>query len=114
MSTRSDQPQIEAATRRWRAEVARDRHVLYRYLGPQIRTEAVGPTVTLVAFGESKPVSFGLNTVERGVIRIVPGITDAEVDTWLRARSEKPFADVDDFVRRAGLRTATLASLRFK
>jgi hypothetical protein len=37
--------QIEAARTRWRSEVARDPRVLYRYLGPQIRAEAIGPTV---------------------------------------------------------------------
>ncbi len=105
---------IEAARARWRAEVARDPSVLYRYLGPQIRTEGVGPTVTLVAFGEARPLSFDLNTVEEGVIRLVPGISEAEVGSWLRARREKAFADVSDFTRRAGLRTATRTRLRFK
>ena len=105
---------IEAARMRWRAEVARDSRALYRYLGPQIRTEVVGSTVTLVAFGETRPLSFDLNTVEEGVMHLVTGISEAEVGSWLRARREKPFVDVSDFRLRAGLRTATLARLLFK
>jgi hypothetical protein len=105
---------IEAARMRWRSEVARDSRALYRYLGPQIRTEVVGPMVTLIAFGEARPLSFDLNTVEEGVMRLVPGISEREVESWLRARRERPFVDVSDFRLRGGLRTATLARLLFK
>jgi hypothetical protein len=105
---------LEAARARWRAEMARDPKVMYRTLGPQIRAEVIGPTVTLVAFGASNPVSFDLNTVEEGVVRLIPGITDAEIEAWLRARRVKPFADAADFTRRSELRRETLARLRFQ
>lgn len=105
---------LEAARGRWRAEVLQDSKALHRNLGPQIRVEVAGPTVTLVAFGESAPLSFDLNTVEEGVLRLIPGITDAEVERWIRARGTRAFADVEDFRRRSGLRKETLARLAFE
>lgn len=105
---------LEAARSRWRVEVLRDSKVLHRNLGPQIRVEVAGPTVTLVAFGEPAPLSFDLNTVEDGVLRLIPGITDTEVAGWIRAREERAFADVEDFRRRAGLRKETMARLAFE
>lgn len=104
---------IEAARKRWRAAVMGDSRVLYTLLGPQIRAEAVGPTVTIAAFGEDNPVSFDVNTVEHGVMRLVPGIGPGEVEAWRRARDTTPFVDSEDFRQRAGLRRATLTRLRF-
>jgi hypothetical protein len=106
-----DARKIEAARMRWRAEVARDPKSLYRNLGPQLRAEVAGPMVSLVAFGEPMPLSFDLNTVEEGVIRLIPGITNAEVGTLIRARAAKAFVDAGDFRRRSGFRKRTLARL---
>jgi hypothetical protein len=105
---------IEAARMRWRAEIAQDARILYRYLGPQIRAEVIGSTVTLIALGETRPLSFDLNTVEEGVMHLVTGISQAEVGSWIRARREKPFVDVSDFRLRSGLRATALARLLFK
>ena len=108
-----DNRRLESARARWRTEVLRDPQTLYRLLGPQIRTEVPGQTVRLVVFEEAMPLSFDLNTVEPGVMRLIPGISGAEVEAWLRARATRPFADVGDFKRRSGLRAATLRRLRF-
>ena len=104
---------LEAARAHWRVEAAADSSALYRNIGPQVRAEVPGVLVTLVALEQTKPVSFDVNTVEVGVMRLVPGITEREVTTWLNSRHGRPFANVLDFRRRAGLRAATLAKLLF-
>ena len=104
---------LEAARSRWREAVAEDLQVLFSQLGPQLRAEVPAVSVTLVAFGESSPLSFDLNTVEEGVIRLIPGISDTEVEAWIRARGHKPFADVEDFGKRAGVREQTFKQLSF-
>jgi len=104
---------LEAARSRWRKAVAEDLKMLFSQLGPQLRAEVPGVSVTLVAFGESNPLSFDLNTVEEGVIRLIPGITDTEVEAWIRARGHKPFADVEDFRKRTGVREQTYNQLSF-
>ncbi len=105
---------IEAARARWRTEIARDPRVLYQNLGPQIRVEVPGVTVTLVAFGDAQPLSFDLNTAEEGVMRLVPGISEAEVTGWMRARDAQAFASIQDFQTRSGLRAETLSRLTFR
>ena len=104
---------LESSRQHWRDTVSRNPRVLYSRLGPQLRAELRTATVTLVAMGETKPVSFDVNTVEEGVIRVMPKITDAEVAAWLTARESRVFSDPTDFRARSGLRTVTLASLRF-
>lgn len=108
-----DNVALDSARTRWHAEVASDVKVLYRNLGPQLRVEVPGRSVRLLAFGDSIPLSFDLNTVEEGVMRLVPGIADSEVQNWIRARGEKPFVDVADFRQRSGLAETTLAALLF-
>ena len=108
-----DNEQLEAARMRWRTEVAGDTKVLYRNLGPQIRAELVGSSVMLIALEESSPLSFDVNTVEEGILRLVTNGNEAEIASWLGARREKPFTDVSDFRRRAGLATATQERLIF-
>jgi len=104
---------IEVARAGWRSDVTADLSALYRELEPQIRAEVVGQRVSLVAFGAPKPLSFDINTVETGIMRLVPGIQETEIETWRRARRATPFADVSDFKRRAGLRPTVLARLVF-
>jgi predicted nucleic acid-binding OB-fold protein len=69
--------------------------------------------VMLVAFGRAMPLSFDINTVQEGIIRLIPGISDAEVLRWLAERELRPFESVDDFKRRAALTTDCLAGMRF-
>lgn len=102
---------IDAARERWRLKVTADPSVLYSRLGPQLRCEVAGRTVTLVALESARPLSLDVNTAEEGVIRLVPGISDAEVATWQAHRVHRPFTNFDDFRKRSGLRERTLAQL---
>jgi DNA uptake protein ComE-like DNA-binding protein len=72
-----------------------------------------GTKVRLAAFGEDSPVVFDLNTAPAGILRIVPGISESEVASWIEQRGKQPFLSVEDFKARAGLRPATLAALKF-
>jgi DNA uptake protein ComE-like DNA-binding protein len=104
---------ITAARKKWREAVVADPQVLYSQLGPEIACTVPGTKVRIVAFGEASPVLFDLNTAPAGILRIVPGISEAEVTGWMEQRGKKPFASVEDFKARGGLRPATLAALKF-
>ena len=104
---------IDAARENWRAALLERPGRLYSRVGPQLRCEVAGRTVNLVGMGGERPLSFDLNTVEDGVMRMVPGITEAEVESWSAQRASAPFASVDDFRARAGLSPASLSALRF-
>lgn len=104
---------IAAARSQWRTEALKHPNVLSALLGPQIRCEVPARSVMLVAFGEAAPLSFDVNTVEEGIMRLIPGITDSQIDTWLLQRRQKAFSDVDDFKKRAGLSEHVLARLKF-
>ena len=108
-----DRERIDAARSRWRLAAAADPQVLYARLGPQLRCEVAGREVKLVGLGSDRPLSLDLNTAEEGVIRLIPGITDAEVTSWRAQRALAPFASVADFRRRSGLSEKTLSSMRF-
>lgn len=104
---------IAAARSHWRTEVLKNPNVLYALLGPQLRCEVPARSVMLVAFGEAAPLSFDVNTVEEGIMRLIPGITDSQIDAWLSERRQSALGDVDDFKKRAGLSEHVLAGLRF-
>jgi len=63
---------VQAARERWRAAVLADPKVLYSRLGPQLRCRVPERRVKLVAFKRESELSFDLNTVEAGVIRMIP------------------------------------------
>ena len=104
---------IDAARARWHTAATKDPKVLYSRLGPQLRCDVEGHTVRLVGLGTETPLSMDVNTAEEGIMRLVPGITDAEVASWLAARARAPFASVEDFKARAGLADTTRGSLKF-
>lgn len=54
-------------------------------------------SLMLVAFGETSVQSFDVNTVEEGIIWIIPGITDRGADIWLAERDKKPYVSAADF-----------------
>jgi hypothetical protein len=105
--------QLEAARKRWKASVMKDARLLYSLVGPQVYCEVPARSVLLVAFGQSAPLSFDVNTVEEGVIRLIPAITAAEVESWISARGERPFAGAEDFKMRASLSAQTVSSMKF-
>ncbi len=108
-----ERERIDGARERWRAAIVTDPKLLYSRLGPPLRCEVAGRTVRLVGLESERPLSFDVNTVEEGVMRMVPGITEAEVASWSAQRARVPFAAVEDFRARSGLSVAALASLRF-
>ena len=65
-----------------------------------------------MAFGKPAPLGFDLNTVQQGIIRMIPGISDGEVKLWLMERLRAPFVDVDDFKGRCKLSDAVLAQMK--
>jgi hypothetical protein len=102
---------INAARKRWREQVLADPHVLFSRIGPEIVCTVPAVTVRLVAFGEDAPLRFDVNTVQEGVLRLVPGIAGDEVARIAAERAKAAFASADDFRRRAALRPATLVGL---
>ena len=105
---------INAARKKWREQVLANPQLLFSRLGPEIPCTLPGTKVRLEALGEDAPVRFDINTAPAGILRLIPGITDAEVGAWLAWRSERPFASVDDFQYRGSLRPAILAALQFE
>jgi hypothetical protein len=104
---------IDAARGRWRTAAAKEPKVLYSRLGPQLRCEVAGRTVRLVGLGTEAQLSMDVNTAEEGIVRMIPGITDGEVTSWLATRERSPFSSVEDFRTRAGLSEKTLGNLKF-
>jgi hypothetical protein len=104
---------IATARKKWRDQVMEDPQVLFSRLGPEIPCAVPGTKVRLVALEQEAPVQFDINTVQAGILRLIPGIGEAEIATWLTERARKPFASADDFKARAGLRPETAAAVRF-
>lgn len=103
---------IMAARKKWREAVVAEPQVMNSRLGPEIPCTVPAVKVHVAAFGGESPVLFDLNTVPAGILRLVPGISEAEVAGWIEQRGKNPFASVEDFRARAGLRPATMAALK--
>jgi hypothetical protein len=103
---------INGARKRWREQVMADPHVLFSRIGPEIVCTVSAVTVRLAAFGEGAPLRFDLNTVQEGILRLIPGIGEDEIARFAAERAKAPFADAADFLRRVALRDATRAGLK--
>lgn len=104
---------IETARNRWRTEVTKNSKILYSLLGPQLRIEVPEVSILLISFEEPAPLSFDANTVQEGILKMIPDISDAEIRTWIDQRNAKPFADFDDFKKRCPLDSKALSPLKF-
>jgi hypothetical protein len=104
---------LAEARRHWREQVLADPAVLLSRLGPEVPCELPAAKVRLVAFDEEAAVRFDVNTVQTGILRLIPGIGETEIDALLAARTGRPFSGRDDFQKRAGLKPASLAALKF-
>jgi hypothetical protein len=104
---------ITAARKRWREQVLADPGVLLSRLGPELPCELPSRKVRIAVFGEDMTVRFDLNTVQPGIMRLIPGITEEEISRWLAERAARAFATADDFRVRQILGAAKLAALRF-
>jgi hypothetical protein len=107
-------PGIAAARQRWREQVLADPGVLLSRLGPELPCELPSRKVRIAAFGEDMTVRFDLNTVQPGIMRLIPGIAEDEVSRWLAERARAPFATPDDFRARRILAAARGAALQFE
>ena len=106
-------PAINAARKKWREQVLANPEVLYSRMGPEIPCAVPGTKVRLEAFGEDAPVRFDLNTVQPGILRLIPGITESEISAWIELRNQSPFRSADDFRSRGFLRPSTLVAIQF-
>jgi hypothetical protein len=105
---------ITALRKRWREQVLANPDLLYSRLGPEIRCVVPDSKVQLVALQTNAAVQFDLNTVQPGILRLIPGIAETGVSAWLAERGKKPFTSPDDFRSRGFLRPQTLAALKFE
>ncbi|HTQ53473.1 MAG TPA: hypothetical protein VMI94_03370 [Bryobacteraceae bacterium] len=105
---------INAARKRWRDQVLADPHVLYSRIGPEIVCTVPAVQVRLVAFGEDAPLRFDVNTVQEGILRLIPGITEAEIARWTSEREKTPFASSADYRQRVKLHEAVRAGLKLR
>jgi hypothetical protein len=103
-------PAILAARKKWREQVLADPAVLLSRLGPEIACTIPSAKVRLAAFGREMTVRFDVNTVQPGILRLIPKISEAEIFSWISAR---PFAGRQDFAARSGVKKETLAELKF-
>jgi hypothetical protein len=106
-----DREGMEARRAAWRTKVRQDPAALYALLGPQIRCVVPAATVELPALGVSNPLSFDANTVQENVLRVIPGISDAEVARWTSERDRRPFLHGDDIRRRVMPTAMTVRNL---
>ena len=102
---------IEARRARWREAALDDPGLLRNRLGPELPCEVASRTVQLVAFGPPVPLSFDLNTVQEGVLAMVPGLDGAARERWIAERDRHPFASAEDLVRRVAPGEEALAAL---
>ncbi len=110
MDTRA---KIEEIRDRWRSDALADFQALYGRLGPQIVCTIPHVLVGLRILEQTSPVSFDVNTAQPGIIRLIPGISQEEVQSWTEERQKAPFTGIDDFISRAGLQNQTLEHLSF-
>ena len=94
---------IEKARTQWRSQVIADPKILYSLLGPQVAVKVPEQSILLIGFEESAPLSFDVNTVDEGIIQMVPEITLEQKQSWINQRTIKPFSDFEDFKKRSGL-----------
>lgn len=78
--------EMQAARKRWREQTAADPRALFAQLGPQLRCEVKAVEIKVEAFGEASPLVFDANTAPEAVLRLIPGITAAQVETWVAGR----------------------------
>jgi hypothetical protein len=107
-------PEINDARKRWRAAVLSDPDVLLAHIGPQVYCELIGPKVKLEAFPGDLRVEVDANTVQTGILRLIPGITEDEIARWLAERARKPFTGAEDFRSRGIVSADRLKTLNFE
>ncbi len=111
LAERKNDKIVQARTT-WKTEAMENFDALYKRLGPQIRCEVDSVTVGLIAFGEEAPLIFDVNTVEIGIMRLIPGISEPQIKNWIDERQKLPFRDENDFKSRCKLEQSVLAQMK--
>lgn len=93
----------EADTRRarWRAEATRDPTALARAIGPVAVVTVPSVRTGLALFGDPQPLAFDANAAGPPMLRLIPGVTEAQIDALVADRARAPFADSADAIARA-------------
>ncbi len=97
--------------KRWRSSITSDPQVLFSRLGPQLVAKVAAARVRLVAFGTDVALSFDLDTVQEGILRLIPEITTDDISAWLRERAKCAFQSVADFDKRVLLNKSSRNTL---
>ncbi len=91
------QGQLETRRAGWRERAIADPGTLVDRIGPVVMVEVPGTEVGLTMFGKLSPLAFDLNAAGPPMLRLVPGLTEAQLAAITAARAERPFADLADF-----------------
>lgn len=91
-----DQAGVQAARKRWREAVTTDPSVLLSRVAPELRCEVRGVTIRFEILGAEGPLVFDANTAPEGILRLVPGLTEAQAAAWRRGQ---PYASREAFER---------------
>ena len=95
----------------WNNKVLAQPSVLYAFIHKPVVCSVPKVNITLIALEDSSKLSFDLNTVEEGVIKLVPDITPAEVNNFMLERSHRAFENYADFEKRCNWSKETLNEL---
>jgi len=103
---------LETRRQSWRDRVLADPATLDRRIGPELPCSVPSVRIKLAELSD-QPLQFDLNTVQEGVLRLVPGLTEVERSRWLAQRDRTPFTGYADFERRVDLGRGSRSALRF-
>ena len=86
------------------------------FVGPVLKVTVKGVNVRLPRMmgGRPVPLSFDLNTVQPGVLRLASDIKETEIQGFLRARNRRPFTTEADASVRSGFSVSVLRQLSLK
>ncbi len=91
----------DARRGRWRAEATRDPTALARTVGPVAVVTVPAVRTGLALFGEPQPLAFDANAAGPPMLRLIPGISEAQIAALVADRARAPFADSADAIARA-------------
>jgi hypothetical protein len=85
---------ITTARKQWSAKLNASPDALFERVAPQVGCALKGADVKIAAFGEASPLIFDVNTAPEAILRLAPGISDAQVRAWLEKRPFTTLAKV--------------------
>ncbi len=85
--------------------VTKNPKVLYEMIGPQIRCEI--PAL------KNNSNCFDINTAGVETLKLIPGITMAEIESFMKQRAKAAFTSAKDFRSRSGIGKKTMKQMKF-